>query len=435
MRHLSAVLVTLVCLSASLTAQGQVWFVDPAGPVTEIRDAVNLAASGDTIMVKPGTYEPFAVIGKSLVIQGDPQATVLNWVLFPFFPGYQGPTVEISGLAAHQQVTLRGLDITLRYQEPVAALEVTGCAGPVHVEDSVVTSSNGPAVRTWFASSLALERCSLESQLGFLPNGQIDYVPMPGLSVDNSKVFVFDTTIRGSDGWDEWALLGYPSSNGGPGAQVKNGLLYLSGSTVTGGQGGDYDSTSIPTGCSTLGDGGTGLVMYEVGGGTPSRTVLFDTTVQGGAGGVQKSDCSQFPDGLPGPDQLVLNGTLSTVPGSAPAFSLDSPVRETATFDLHYEGPPGHDVYLLYSLGLSPGVLFQPGLFVLNVDLGNLFPIYRGMLPASGTLDETLVAPLLPPGFQAASVTGQAVYVDPAQPNAPLLLSGPSVLTVLDGSL
>lgn len=146
MRHLTVVPVILACLTAPLAAQSQVWVVDPAGPLTQIQDAVDQAASGDTILVKPGAYEAFAVIGKSLVIQGDPQASVENWVLPPFLPGFQGPAVEVFGLTANQQVTLRGLDITLRYEEPTAALQVTNCEGPVQLEDSVVTSSNGPAV-------------------------------------------------------------------------------------------------------------------------------------------------------------------------------------------------------------------------------------------------------------------------------------------------
>src|SRR5687767_11860601 len=55
-----------------------IWIVDASnGPGTNFTDlppAVAAAASGDTILVRPGTYSPFTAAGKALDIRGSGSA-------------------------------------------------------------------------------------------------------------------------------------------------------------------------------------------------------------------------------------------------------------------------------------------------------------------------------------------------------------------------
>src|SRR4030095_8132474 len=80
--HRSATfLCTLSMLAvAASQAHGGVIKVDDGGgagiPFTQIGDAVAAAVDGDVILVKSGTYAPFTVDDKSLVIHAEQNATV-----------------------------------------------------------------------------------------------------------------------------------------------------------------------------------------------------------------------------------------------------------------------------------------------------------------------------------------------------------------------
>lgn len=66
-------------ITGVLTLLPTIWIVDAAnGPGTNFTDlpaAIQAAASGDTVLVRSGTYAPFAVAGKALTIRGAGAAT------------------------------------------------------------------------------------------------------------------------------------------------------------------------------------------------------------------------------------------------------------------------------------------------------------------------------------------------------------------------
>jgi len=119
----------LVSVAAALATalQAQTFVVDASnGPGTDFTDlatATAAAPDGATLLVRQGSYGSCSVVGKGLVILGEPGASVVQGT----------PTVMFSGTAANQRIVVKGLFI--------AGLPATGhltfqsCLGPVHVED------------------------------------------------------------------------------------------------------------------------------------------------------------------------------------------------------------------------------------------------------------------------------------------------------------
>ena len=104
-----------LCLFSFLS-QAKTVTVDPKGPVSTVRMAIDLAAAGDTIIVKPGTYrEGNLKIGKPLVIIGEN---------YPVLDGEK--KYEILTIQSHD-VTIKGLRLIntgSASMEDVAAIKV-----------------------------------------------------------------------------------------------------------------------------------------------------------------------------------------------------------------------------------------------------------------------------------------------------------------------
>jgi hypothetical protein len=123
MRHLFAA-TFLVQLAVA-----QTFVVDAAnGPgahFTSLPAAVAAVPDGSVLLVRPGSYSGFTLVGKGLTILADPGVAIVDGIV-------------VSGLQVHQPLTLRGL------QWPVAftsagfdLLLLDQCAGPVLLEDLV----------------------------------------------------------------------------------------------------------------------------------------------------------------------------------------------------------------------------------------------------------------------------------------------------------
>jgi len=412
--------------SSSIALAGQVWVVGPSEPLVQIHDAVTVAADGDVILVRPGTYEPFAVVGKSLTIQGDPGATVLLFALPGF--GLGDHTIQVYDLVPGQSLTVRGIDFDLIYLEPVAALYVENCQGSVLFEDCTFVASHGPGAQVGSSSSVTFEDCVIRSNGPFEPAASTSWEVNPGLGVQGANVFLFDSEIVGSTGYDALGFFDVLTSDGGPGLSLHAGLVYATGCTITGGEGGSYSELWHGP-CFALGDGGPGMAVDELFG--ASRVILLETAVSGGLGGQPDPTCSD-PPGADGPDRIVQAGTVQDLAGTGRSFDCASPAREGMTIDVAYAGLPGDSVYLVLSRGPGFGFLYEPLLIAPHVDLGTFHISLRGVLPSSGVLAEVHRAPQLGTGVLSAQFTAQALYID-AQGN--WFLSGPSQTLVLDHSL
>ncbi|MCA8977374.1 MAG: hypothetical protein KDC98_21810 [Planctomycetes bacterium] len=130
-------LALLVAISLSAPCISQTIVVGPGGSYSQISAAVAAAPSGATILVRPGTYQGFQVVSKTLTILCDPSAQVAGEVF-------------IGGIAAGQSVTLRGLTSASGWVPPTIPtpsalpklLEISNCLGRVLI-DTVDTT---PAV-------------------------------------------------------------------------------------------------------------------------------------------------------------------------------------------------------------------------------------------------------------------------------------------------
>ena len=63
---------TAALIVAASSVQATVWIVDPggAGDFTTIQDAVNAAATGDTISISPDTYEEQVQVSVAVTLSG-----------------------------------------------------------------------------------------------------------------------------------------------------------------------------------------------------------------------------------------------------------------------------------------------------------------------------------------------------------------------------
>src|SRR5690606_27764940 len=111
-------------------------------------------------------------------------------------------------------------------------------------------------------------------------NGSTQYLSNAGLRSVGSNAFLFECAVQGSAGHD-WFLSQQQTSDGGPGVSVDGGTVLLQGCTVVGGEGGGSPSIG-PVVCTALADGGVGLEVAQSG--APSRVIVVDTSIAGGAG-------------------------------------------------------------------------------------------------------------------------------------------------------
>jgi hypothetical protein len=417
----------LASVAPNIAAAQTVWTVEPGGALDQIQAAVDVASDGDVILVRPGEYATFDVVGKSLVIQADPNASVLHFVLLPLV-GTPDFALDVRDIAAGQSLVIRGLDITLSYQEPVPACSITNCVGGVRFEDCTFTASNGDGVAVGGCGSVTFTRCTLESDAPFLPNSSTVYEPNAGLQVVDSTVHLFDCAVLGSHGHDAFGFFDTQTSDGGPGIDVHDAFVFASGTVIAGGAGGGASEFAVSS-CFVLGDGGPGAIVSGPAG--SSRLFLFDSEVSGGAGAVPEPGCTE-PAGAAGVDRVVQSGAVLDPAGERRTFGMSSPVREGGILESVYVGEPGDLVFLLVSGSGAPGVFVEPFLAVAHLDPPSLVVTPRGSLNGSGLLAQDLVAPRLVPGVQALGVTAQALFVDPL--GGPFL-SGPTHVVLLDAAL
>lgn len=417
MRPIAPPFAILALLAAPAGAQ-QVLVVAPSpGPgvfATAIQPAVDAAADGDVILVKTGSYAGFLITAKSLTVAADAGATVAI-----------ASQVSVFGLAAGQRVALRGLQIRLPLPDTsstsgVAAATATNSAGPIWFEECAIEGGGAYAKTPWPASlaifgcaSVALERCFVRGGLRWTSGLSWGAV---GLNTTNSNVYVHDSAILGGDA-PPFALSQFHPA-GGEGIHNAGGFLYLSGSLVSGGRGGDVSQAG-----SAGGDGGDGIVAQGV-------TVALDTFFLGGAGGSGGPGAAAGAVGSPG---VVIGGSFAALPGAARHFATTSPAREQQVSTWTAGGAPGELAAAIVAPAPDVGALLQPFAGPLLVAAAGASVLPLGALPPSGVVTVPLPIPDLPPSLLGGTLFVQSFFVD--VPLASVRLGPVSAVLLLDASL
>lgn len=388
--------VVLALLVAGSAAAQQVFVVAPTpGPgvfATHLQPAVDAAADGDVILVRPSPpfglgYPGFDVLGKSVVITSDGTGSVRI-----------DAGVRVSGVPAGKSVVLRGL--SLAGFQSLKALSVSNCAGTVWVEACSMHSSQsfGPGASLSAASSVAFVRCTMTG-------GSSTTFPFPtvtlwsGLTASDSTFSLFDCTVTGASSGN-----GPDATIGATGAVLNGSAMFASGSQIKGGAGGTFwFEMAVPLHGK---NGGTGLALNG------STVELLDTAVLGGAGG--SGGGLGGPSGFPGTP--IVGAGATTLPGTARHFAATSPVREGQTSAWTFQGEPNEVIGVFVALAPSQAIGGAiPGLSApLLVDLATTVPFLLGTAEADGSFGEGIFIGELPPGMQAAPLYVQSVFVGPS---------------------
>lgn len=415
----------LAFLAPTLSAQS-VLTVDDDGPAdfADVQSAINVAASGDVVLVHPGDYPPFSINGKGLVVH---RATSVA-------PSFEGP-VRVLNVPASESVTLRGLVVNYSANPftPEPVLQVADCDGNVWIEEvnlhEVLTLPGfvglaGSQVTN--CASVAFARCELRAITDFLGVGA---VVLNGLRVIDSTVALFECMVRGGTGPSEVQIPG--SAGGGePGLLVDSSSVFLSGCSLFGGSGNDGNDFITCQDCS----GGDAAPAVRVEGESSSVEAVSSTLTAGLAGGPDGPGgfcsgviCTRGERATP---TVVLGGTFQSEPSATPrSLVSDSPIRDGETIVETYSGEPGDLVVAVFSLGQSPAV-FLPDVVGPGFIANPAFFLTIGVLGASGQATFQLVnSGILDPGFSGIPLFKQAVHADAG---GDLWIGSPSVLLLLN---
>ncbi|HZL98905.1 MAG TPA: hypothetical protein VFD43_01520 [Planctomycetota bacterium] len=405
-------------------AAADVLVVDAAGggEYTSLVEALAAAQDGDTLLLRPGDYtalfQEFVITDRSLTLAADGTGDV-----------------QIGGLRVVQNVA--GMRVVLRGLRADTFPQIAGGYG-LHVQggevfaedcsfkgrDGGVAATNSAAVGVRVDSGhLVLARCTVEGGLG--PSnapfhGFPAFAGAAGLYVSAAaRASVYGGTLTGGAGGNDQlgGTLGVGEA-GGPGLFATNGLLFLAGTTVSGGAGGSGDG---PPADPTDYAGGDAVHLDGV-----CDLAQLDVTLVPGAGGL-------FVGRGTGTAGDALDGPLSTVtthPGPYRSYALGDPTPEGEALQLDYSGLPG-DLLAIF-VTPAPATLPLPakqGLWHLGAPL---FGPYVLSAP-SGTLSLSIPIAGAGLGPEGAVLLYEQVFVKPA--SGPALLSSSSTHLIVDGSL
>jgi hypothetical protein len=408
---------------SSTSFAGEVWVVDASGggQFTQIQPAVDIAADGDTVLVRSGTYEPFTISHEGLAVCADLGASVL----------VDGGIRVVNTLMPHQVVLVglesRGAKVQGDQEVLIAfALELDTVRGPVRVEDCVFVGADGfwgncggecefdgeAAVSVFRALDVAFQGCQLSGGIGYsYYGGGVPNRGGEGLSVRGGALALFHCEVSGGRGGEDDMDDFMQGGDGGHGALVVDDplipatMLYSAGSTIRGGAGG---SVVIPC-LEPCGDGGNGLILS----GATTAGHLLDTVLEGGPAGCSGAGCGELWTGVPGEALVLVNGaSASSIPGLERSLEGPSPMREATTAALEFSGKSGDLVHLVYSA--RPAFeLFLPwnGVWLLERP-GLMGYRFMGVIPPSGILQTSFAVPALPAALESSTLLLQSLHRD-----------------------
>ena len=366
-----------VCLAAA-PAFADVFIDGKPGSYTSLQAAVDAAEDGDTLLLEPqDLYKTAHIVGKGLHLQGLPGA---SWQATVF------GQIEVKDLPASSVVTIS--DMTIGWGNSLSAplseidaLWVRDCLGHVRVQRSSLVGAckrdfgqtfvtTGAGLRADSSPRVAVAHSILRGgNVGMQLSGYLGDSGGDGVVSTNSLVGLYDCEVIGGEGSHET----HPGGPGGAGVRVSGWGLFLSGTTVRGGQGGGGDYI----GCTLSGDGGPGLVA------TDGQVQRIESSIEGGPHGIFNT-CGHGTDG---PDTVLQNALLTDHAGLARSLAGPRAVDDASTLTVSVAGAPGDQVWILR--GRAPA--FQPTggpLGVVLVPKPWVLPLApMGVIPSAGTLD------------------------------------------------
>ena len=319
-------------------AQADVLVVAPSGaPYTQPQAAVTAAVNGDTILIKPGTYNGFTLNAKALDIIADVEGSVtLNSL------------IQVQNIGPGQDVLIAGI----RYRP--LSLRLSACAGSVRLVGLVTlppfnTGSVQSALELSNCADVAVLRCTLTGAPSF---GGFPSNPGVGLNCYQSNVAIYDSVVRGGDGSDG-GFIGtntFPPIAGAAGAFLEGASqLLASKSEFRAGAGGDGTSGYCFGGVVGGGAGAQGGIGLVVPASAQAR--LLNSTTVGGAGGLGGAgNACGAPPGTDGPSGANTSGIVEILAGPSASLGCAFVVREQNTLNMTVDGSAGDEVFLLMAL-------------------------------------------------------------------------------------
>lgn len=380
----------------AVSARAGVRVVDPSGPTGtygDLQAAVDASADEDVILVKTGSYSTCRVVDRSLTIVADSGASVSI-----------AGSVLVEGLAATRFVHVVGIETRGVYgATPDAAhgASVVDCVGSVRFQDCTLRAALGTQGQcTAHVGALVVRSMDVSFTRCVLEGVSAQPTPPPfvwetgpggsGLTSFGSRVSLHGCTIRGGRSGFEYSCGPYGYGDGMPGpagVSIDGGKVWIAGTGITGGPGGNAG----PGAAKTCGSGGTGLRAV----GTAQVHAVDSTFVSGPGGYVTYGICSTPP-----PTQVQAPATLQFLAGSAPRFEHASVVRVGQSTPVHFEtGMAGASVAAFWSPrdGWSEAPWLE-GVLLTRVPSRQLG---FGIADALGRLDGVLIGPALPVGTTA----------------------------------
>jgi hypothetical protein len=214
------------------------WIVDQSnGPGTNFTDlpqAVAAAASGDTIIVRAGSYTPFNVTGKALTILGAGAASTT--VSLPLPSGVLHPQTRIEGVPAGSNFYISGMRFSpISFPPPgtawsTAGLEIVGSAGAVVLSGVEVFGAHFPPGSSGNPALVVSGGEVHASHCTFVGAGS-SYAPAGSGGIVTGVIVADASTFNAGSGFPQ-------SSPGGTGLFLAGGVASLARSSAIGGTGG-----------------------------------------------------------------------------------------------------------------------------------------------------------------------------------------------------
>ena len=412
-------LLAALTLFVAAPAHAGVIVVDASSPEPVVQAAVDAAANGDILLVKPGEIDGGSTItidGKGLTLIADGGTVPLGRVI-------------VKNLPAGRQVTVRGFTLDKPALSFVTAftgqLEVRDCAGSVWIESCTSTAQATTAGSFGLAytamagalvensAAVVLLRCRLTGGAGGAeqPSCVIPGYAPPGpggagLRVTGSVVTVHAGEITGGEGGhDSFGLCqpGFTAGDGGPGVYVKSSTLLVAGASVLG-----ADKTPLSAAP------GSGLVVDDV----ATSVSLRGATVLAGVG----------PPVVP--DIVAPPGTVALLSAPPRELQITSPVREGHPAQLIIHGQAG-DLTAVFA-GFTGAALVSPfkqGTWALGS------PFFGPLIVATNPVGEWMIpftaGSLSPPSLLGQTYLLQLVVHDGSQ----VLFEGDTAYTLIDSTI